>query len=41
MGVTGCGEYATSNHNFAYQDLCKDYSGPDQQVGGYSKPYVG
>ena len=40
-GDYGCGGYATSSRNFAYQDLYKDYSGPDQQVGGYSKAYVG
>jgi hypothetical protein len=35
-GGYGRGGYAAGGRNFSDQDLYKDYSGPDQQAGGYS-----
>ena len=34
-GGYGRGGYAAGGRNFSDQDLYKDYSGPDQQAGGY------
>lgn len=35
------GGFAAGGRNFSDQDLYKDYSGPDQQAGGYSATYDG
>ncbi len=35
------GGYAAGGRNFSDQDLYKDYSGPDQQAGGYGGGYEG
>jgi hypothetical protein len=40
-GGYGRGGYAASGRNFSDQDLYKDYSGPDQQAGGYGGTYEG
>ncbi|KAH9991938.1 hypothetical protein BJV77DRAFT_477892 [Russula vinacea] len=40
-GGYGRGGYAASGRNFSDQDLYKDYSGPDQQAGGYAGTYDG
>ncbi|KAF8470269.1 RNA-binding domain-containing protein [Russula ochroleuca] len=40
-GRGGRGGYAASGRNFSDQDLYKDYSGPDQQAGGYAGTYDG
>jgi len=38
-GGYGRGGYAAGGRNFSDQDLYKDYSGPDQQAGGYGGTY--
>lgn len=40
-GGYGRGGYAAGGRNFSDQDLYKDYSGPDQQAGGYGGAYEG
>jgi len=40
-GGYGRGGYATGGRNFSDQDLYKDYSGPEQQAGGYGGTYEG
>ena len=40
-GGYGRGGYAAGGRNFSDQDLYKDYSGPDQQAGGYGGTYDG
>ena len=40
-GSHGRGGYAPGGRNFSDQDLYKDYSGPDQQAGGYTGAYDG
>ena len=40
-GGYGRGGYVASGRNTSDQDLYKDYSGPDQQAGGYAGTYDG